>query len=80
MLGFKFADGVLMAVDVGSDDDGRVGVSLPQELFELFQVEGMGYDDYGVDADGSRFLVKVPIEEEVEPALEIITHWTGLLD
>jgi serine/threonine protein kinase len=78
-LFFVTLDGRLMAVEV-SDNGGRLEVGLPQELFELARVEGMGYDDYAVDPDGARFLVKIPMEAEVEPELEIISNWTGLLD
>jgi serine/threonine protein kinase/Tol biopolymer transport system component len=78
-LFFVTEQGQLMAVEVGGDG-GRLEVSLPRELFELGSVEGMGYDDYAVDADGTRFLVKIPVEAEVEPQLEIIVNWQGLLD
>jgi Tol biopolymer transport system component len=77
---FVTLDGRLMAVDVRSQDDGTLEVSLPQELFELASVEGMGYDDYAVNADGTGFLVKMPVEAAVEPQLEIIVNWEGLIE
>ena len=58
----------------------RLAVSLPTELFEIHGLEGTGYDDYAVTADGKRFLVKVPIEEARKPQLQIVTNWTSLLE
>ena len=78
-LFFVTLEGQLMAVDVGGEN-GQLEVGLPKELFELTSVEGMGYDDYGVNGDGTSFLVKMPVEAEVEPQLEIIVNWAGLLD
>ena len=79
-LFFVTLDARLMAVDVRSRDDGTLEVSLPQELFELASVEGMGYDDYAVNGDGTSFLVKMPVEAAVEPQLEIIVNWEGLIE
>ena len=67
-----------MAVAIGGEAS-RAEVGLPEELFTIDWVEGPGYDDYAVSADGDRFLVKTPAER-VEPQLQIITEWTGLLD
>lgn len=78
-LFFTTLDGFLMAVDVRSEGD-RLEVSLPKDLFSLGRIEGTGYDDYAVSADGSRFLVKTPIGTDIEPQLQIISNWPGLLD
>jgi dipeptidyl aminopeptidase/acylaminoacyl peptidase len=78
-LFFVTLEGVLMAVDVGTRD-GRLEVSLPTRLFQIASIEGMGYDDYAVNDDGTRFLVKVPIGGDVERKLQIISNWTGLLE
>jgi Tol biopolymer transport system component len=69
----------LAAVEVHAAGD-RLDVSLPTELFEIHGLEGTGYDDYAVTADGKRFLVKVPIEEARKPQLQIVTNWTSLLE
>ncbi len=69
---------LLMAVDVRGDT-GRAEVSLPRELFEVDWIEGSGYDDYAVSADGERFLVKTAADQ-AEIELRIVTNWTGLLD
>jgi Tol biopolymer transport system component len=78
-LFFVTPQGLLMAVDVDSDEDGRLEVSLPKELFEIASIEGMGYDDYAVNGDGTRFLAKVPIRAEVEQQLQVISNWTAML-
>ncbi len=77
-LFFVTRDGFLMAVAIGGDASG-LEVGLPEELFTIPRIEGPGYDDYAVSADGERFLVKAAAGR-VEPRLQIITNWTGLLD
>jgi hypothetical protein len=42
-------------------------------------IRGTIYDDYAVSADGQRFLVKLPVEENRKPQLHIVTNWTSLL-
>ena len=37
------------------------------------------YDDYGVSADGQRFLVKTPLEESGGERIHVITNWTSLI-
>jgi Tol biopolymer transport system component len=69
----------LMAVEVHPAGE-RLDVSLPTELFEIHGLEGTGYDDYAVTADGKRFLVKLPVEEARKPQLQIVTNWTSLLE
>jgi hypothetical protein len=56
-----------------------VDVSLPTELFEIRGLEGTGLDDYAPSADGQRFLVKTPVQQELKPQLQIVTNWTSLL-
>jgi dipeptidyl aminopeptidase/acylaminoacyl peptidase len=68
----------LMAVTVRAAGD-RVDVSLPSELFEIRGIQGSGYDDYAPSADGQRFLVKVPMEQDRKPELHVVTNWTSLL-
>jgi Tol biopolymer transport system component len=70
---------LLMAVEVTSAGD-RLDVSLPTELFEIRGLQGTGYDDYAPSADGQRFLVKRPVEEDRKPQLHIVTNWTSLLE
>jgi eukaryotic-like serine/threonine-protein kinase len=68
----------LVAVDVRAADE-RLDVSLPTELFEIQGIQGTGYDDYAPSADGQRFLVKVPLGQDLRPVLHVVTNWTSLL-
>ncbi len=68
----------LMTVAV-RDAGERIDVSLPSELFEIRGLEGPDYDDYAASADGQRFLIKVPIEQDRKPTLTVVTNWTSLL-
>ena len=77
-LFFVTREGLLMAVAIGGDAS-RAQVGLPEELFAIDRIEGPGYDDYAVSADGERFLVKTAADQ-AEPQLRIVTNWTGLLD
>ncbi len=77
-LFFISRQGLLMAVDVREEASGAE-VGLPKELFEIDWIEGPGYDDYAVSADGERFLVKTA-PDQAEIQLQIVTNWTGLLD
>ena len=67
-----------MAVAV-RDAGERIDVSLPSDLFEIRGLEGPDYDDYAASADGQRFLIKVPIEQDRKPTLTVVTNWTSLL-
>jgi Tol biopolymer transport system component len=68
----------LLAVQVRAAGE-RLDVSLPTELFEIRGLEGSGYDDYAPSADGQRFLIKVPVEQDRKPVLNVVTNWTSLL-
>ena len=78
-LFYVAADDRLMAVDVR---EGKAGpdVSLPTGLFELEVVTGQVSDDYGVSADGQRFLVKVRPDDAPVARIHVITNWTSLLE
>ena len=56
-LFFANPRGRLMAVEIATEI-GQQAVGLPQPLFEIDHIQGPGYDDYAVSADGQRFLVK----------------------
>ncbi|MDX1582480.1 MAG: protein kinase [Thermoanaerobaculia bacterium] len=78
-LFFVSFDRMLMSVEVNGDGD-RLEVGLPVELFEVKGVQGTGYDDYAPAADGKRFLVKKPMQEDRPTRLQIIRNWTSLLN
>jgi len=68
-----------VAVEARAQGD-RLDVSLPAELFEIRGLQGTGYDDYAVSADGQRFLVKLAIEQDRRSQLHVVTNWTSLLE
>jgi Tol biopolymer transport system component/tRNA A-37 threonylcarbamoyl transferase component Bud32 len=68
----------LMAVTVRPAGD-RLDVSLPTELFEIRGLQSSVVDDYAPSADGQRFLVKLPVEQERKTELHVVTNWTSLL-
>ncbi len=77
-LFFVTRESLFMVVAIGGDAS-RPEVGLPEELFTIDWIEGPGYDDYAVSADGERFLVKTAADQ-AETQIQIITNWTGLLD
>jgi eukaryotic-like serine/threonine-protein kinase len=69
-------DGTLMAVDTGADsnfDPGR-----PRSLFHLSGVSAQPpyLSVYNVDADGERFLVRVPVGSLQTLPLTLLVHWS----
>jgi Tol biopolymer transport system component len=78
-LFFTTSNNRLMAVEAQAAGD-RIEVSLPVELFEIRGLQGTGYDDYAPSADGQRFLVKLPIEEDRKRQLHVVTNWPSLLE
>lgn len=68
----------LMAVTVRPAGD-RLDVSLPTDLFEIRGLQGSVLDDYAPSADGQRFLVKLPVDQQRKPQLHVVTNWTSLL-
>jgi Tol biopolymer transport system component len=68
----------LLAVQVRAAGE-RLDVSLPADLFEIRGLQGSGYDDYAPSSDGQRFLIKVPVEQDQKPVLNVVTNWTSLL-
>jgi Tol biopolymer transport system component len=77
-LFYTTPDSRLVVVAVRTVGD-RLGVDLPTDLFVIPGIRGTIYDDYAVSADGQRFLVKLPVEENRKPQLHIVTNWTSLL-
>jgi hypothetical protein len=68
-----------MVVEVAESGD-RLEVGLPVELFRLGVTEAPMLDDYAVTADGQRFLVKMPIEADRLPEIQVVLNWTSLLE
>ncbi len=78
-LFFTAENGRLMAAEIRAAGD-RLEVELPVELFEIRGLQGTGYDDYAVAADGQRFLIKLPIEAARRAQLHVVTNWPSLLE
>jgi dipeptidyl aminopeptidase/acylaminoacyl peptidase len=70
-------DGQLMAVDVRATGD-RIDIGLPVALFSGV-IADPTTDHYSATADGQRFLVPVPVGQEFQRRLHVVTNWTSLL-
>jgi hypothetical protein len=68
-----------MAVEVKEEAD-RLEVGTPTALFDTGVTLAPTATDYAVSADGQRFLVKVPVDEDAEARIHVITNWTSLLE
>jgi hypothetical protein len=81
-LFFLSLDGGLMAVDV-SEGAAGLAVGIPSTLVPAVQlravVEGPDYTDYGVSADGQRFLVKRSVGDEGRQRIHVLLDWPSLL-
>ena len=71
-------DGQLMAASV-REGAGGPEVGLPSALFRTFG-RSPTTDQYGVSADGQRFLVKRPVEDDSRLQMHVILNWTSLLE
>jgi len=78
-LYYRAFGGTLTAVAV-SEVDGRPAVGPPTELFDTGMSSAPTANEYAVNADGQRFLVKVPVEKDSGARIHIVTHWTSLLE
>jgi eukaryotic-like serine/threonine-protein kinase len=78
-LFFTTPENLLMAVAVRASGE-RLEVGLPAKLFEIHGLKGTGYDDYAPSADGQRFLVKLPVEQDRRVQLHVVTNWTSLIE
>jgi hypothetical protein len=75
---FYSAGSAVMAVTV-KDADTRVEVGTPRKLFDASPMRP-GFDDYALNPDGTRFLVKIPIGEEPELRFHVVLNWPSLLE
>lgn len=72
--------GMLMSVGVRVNGD-QLEVGLPTRLFQIAGLATSGEtDEYAPSRDGQRFLVKQPTEQEAGLTLQVLTHWTSLLE
>jgi Tol biopolymer transport system component len=70
-------DGRMMVAELRATE-GRVEVGLPKALFEVGRFEP-DFSDYGVTADGQRFLVKALPEKDATRRIHVIVNWPSLL-
>jgi Tol biopolymer transport system component len=75
-------DGALQAVDVRTGAAG-IEVGMPETLVAARDLravlEGPDYTDYGVSADGQRFLVKRPVDDASRQRIHVVVDWPSLL-
>jgi Tol biopolymer transport system component len=72
------ADGRLMAVDV-TTDSAAFAAGVPRPLFDVEVPEATAPypTDYGVSADGQRFLVNTVVDQAERSSLTVILNWTA---
>ena len=72
-----------MAVTIREGATG-LEVGMPATLVEARDlravVQGPDYTDYGVTADGQRFLVKRAPDESGRPRIHVLLDWPSLLE
>ncbi|HEX8294012.1 MAG TPA: protein kinase [Pyrinomonadaceae bacterium] len=75
-LFYLSADRKLMAVEVGGSAD-TFEAGVPAALFETRVASITGAPLYDVSADGRRFLVNVPVEENAPAPVTVVLNWTA---
>ena len=70
-------DGRMMAVEV-SVEDARLEVGLPVALFAGVNATPTT-DHFAVTADGQRFLLTVPVEDDSGARIHVVLNWPALL-
>lgn len=76
---FYVARNKLMSVPVEIKPT-RFRAGLPTQLFQSAFVEGLPYKNrYVVSADGQRFVVVAPTEEQVRAPITVVLNWTAAL-
>jgi hypothetical protein len=64
-----------VAVNTGTSS---LELSVPQPLFDARMKSGVFFE-YDVSADGQRFLVNVPIQDDSLTPITLVSNWTALL-
>jgi len=78
-------NGMLTALEVRASDGDRLELGESRELFAVARAPDAAVFDYGVTADGARFLVSEPVEDAAAEAerpvqsLRVVLNWTELL-
>lgn len=63
-----------MAVEV-SAVGGSFHVGIPKMLFETHMTSPFYWTSYDVSADGRRFLIPVPVEQETALPMTVVLNW-----
>jgi Tol biopolymer transport system component len=75
-LFYLSADRKLMSVEVGGSAD-TFEAGVPKPLFETRVDSITGAPLYDVSADGQRFLINVPVEENAPASVTVVLNWTA---
>jgi hypothetical protein len=71
--------GTMMTVDVQMRPDAAPQISAPRALFESGLQVTPAADQFAVNKDGSRFLLRRPIETSTSNQLHVVVNWPALL-
>jgi DNA-binding winged helix-turn-helix (wHTH) protein len=71
-------DGAIMSLPIQTGSS--VNAGRPKLLFRIGRNLNLRLDQYGVAADGQRFLINTPIGAPTTAPLNVVTPWTALLD
>ena len=74
------ADDFIAAAPVTKDPELHVGTPVPLFRTHPNALTGISAFTYDVAADGQRFLVNTVAEDAPTPPLDVLVHWTALLD
>jgi hypothetical protein len=70
-------DGTLMAVDFSAGAPPVIGEA--RRLFETGLQPTYNLDHVEPSADGKRFLLRMPLQQGAQSALNVVVNWTTLL-
>ena len=78
---FLSLTGTMMMVDIQTKPDAPPQISAPRALFETGLQVNTGLDQYAVNKDGTRFLIRRPDQAAMAALnyLNVIINWPGLL-
>jgi hypothetical protein len=68
----------LMAVEV-SAVRGSLHAGIPKMLFETHMTSLYYWNNYAPSADGRRFLIPVPVEQETTLPMTVVLNWMAVL-
>ena len=72
-------DGAVMMVDVTLTPGSRPVLGRPRKLFATGLTPTTNVDQYAINADGTKFLLRRPVGEDFVDRLEVIANWPALV-